>query len=245
MNKIGHTIGGLSAGIIVINQLSQKNGIDGVLLSTPYLYTVATVSIIEISAYFGSLFPDIDHPESTIGKKLKTTSRTLKSYYGHRGITHLPLFLVWVSMMMCGIYYILTPSIGIWWKYICYGFLAGWVSHIILDCFNTAGIRLFAPISQKRYRLPTKILLKNKKDFRKNSKHSSEKTKKNKNQGYKTKKKQKKVEKPRKNQGQCGKTQRNQITKNNIRLGYRQSSAESDFFCFEISMLFILFSIFI
>lgn len=160
MNKTGHAIGGLSAGIIVINTLSKNNSLNGILFGMSSFYTLSAITVIECSAYLGSLFPDIDHPISTAGKKLKTTSKTIHALYGHRGITHFPAFLAWASFMMYIFYLVLTPSVAIWWMYFCYGFIGGWISHIFLDCFNTDGIRLLAPINQKHFRIPTGIEIK-------------------------------------------------------------------------------------
>lgn len=157
MNKTGHTIGGLSAGIIVINTLAKNNSLDGILFGMSSFYTLSAIAVIECSAYIGALFPDIDHPIATAGKKLKTTSKTIHSLYGHRGVTHFPSFLIWMSFMMYIFYLVLNPSFSIWWMYFCYGFIGGWISHIFLDCFNADGIRLLAPISQKHFRIPTGI----------------------------------------------------------------------------------------
>ena len=172
MNKIGHTIGGASAGIIVIDFLAKQNSLNGMLLGMPSFYTLSAIALIEASAYIGALFPDIDHPIATAGKKLKTTSKTIHSLYGHRGVTHFPIFLVWTSFMMYIFYLVLNPFISIWWMYFCYGFIGGWVSHIILDCFNPDGVRLLAPFSQKHFRIPTGISIKKQRKNQKNKKNT-------------------------------------------------------------------------
>lgn len=78
----------------------------------------------------GSLLPDIDSPNSTIGRLIPVIPRLIP----HRTITH----TIWVALLA----YILWPPLGI-----------GIAIHIILDCFTQEGVPLFWPI-QFRIRVP-------------------------------------------------------------------------------------------
>lgn len=82
MNKVGHTIGGASAGIIVIDFLAKQNSLNGMLLGMPSFYTLSAIALIEASAYIGALFPDIDHPIATAGKKLKQPQKQFIVFMG-------------------------------------------------------------------------------------------------------------------------------------------------------------------
>ncbi len=85
----------------------------------------------------GSIFVDIDSSESLLGSRIKPISWLINKVFGHRGLFHtiyMPLIIFLIS-----IYYGYT-NIGA-------GFSLGYLSHILIDCFNINGIRLFRPIS--------------------------------------------------------------------------------------------------
>lgn len=42
----------------------------------------------------GSIFPDIDEPQSYIGRKVPVLPRVIKYFFGHRGITHQFIFFL-------------------------------------------------------------------------------------------------------------------------------------------------------
>jgi len=74
-----------------------------------YLYVdsklITTLPYFEyflIAILIGSLFPDVDEPDSYIGNKLKVVSIVLSSIFKHRTFTHyliLPLSLILVSFL--------------------------------------------------------------------------------------------------------------------------------------------------
>src|SRR4051812_14632718 len=45
-------------------------------------------------AVFGALLPDIDHPQSWVGRRIRPVSTALAAALGHRGITHSALAVV-------------------------------------------------------------------------------------------------------------------------------------------------------
>lgn len=84
----------------------------------------------------GSLFPDIDEPKSTIGRKFWFISWPIKllshilPFLKHRGITH--LFLVPFSLSIVALY---------WGNIWLGGFALGWLLHTFGDLITIGGIR--------------------------------------------------------------------------------------------------------
>lgn len=79
----------------------------------------------------GSLVPDIDSPNSTIGKVFPF-SWWLEARFGHRGFTH--SLILWFPLLFVGF---LFPVAG-WLVF-------GAITHCLLDCASIAGVRLFYP----------------------------------------------------------------------------------------------------
>jgi inner membrane protein len=101
-----------------------------------------------IATIFGSLLPDIDEPESYIGRKIPIFSNFLSIFISHRGITHylcVPLFFLVIGIFQSNEFYS-TLFIGL---------SIGILSHDIGDMLTKGGIiGFFFPI------LPnTKIVL--------------------------------------------------------------------------------------
>lgn len=126
---------------------------SGWILASPYLIsnqpdTLITVSLTALVA-LGSLLPDIDHPESLLGRRVKFISIPLHFLQGDksllpwsedshsRGVTH----SIWV-LVACW-WLISSPFPAI----VALSF--GFVAHLIGDALTPAGIRLFWPLSYK------------------------------------------------------------------------------------------------
>ncbi|MBU1711452.1 MAG: metal-dependent hydrolase [Proteobacteria bacterium] len=93
--------------------------------------------IILLSVYFGSLLPDIDEPESRIGRKFPIVSNVIKSIFGHRGITHtlaFPLLFIVLSIYFESLRYLFA------------GIALGVINHILGDMLTKGGIKnIFFP----------------------------------------------------------------------------------------------------
>ncbi len=89
----------------------------------------------------GAMLPDIDHPDSTVGKRVKWLSYPIRMVFGHRGITH-SLFAV-MAMLWCA-----YAANNIWLSWLALGYLL----HLVGDYLTDSGIPLLYPISRKRYR---------------------------------------------------------------------------------------------
>jgi len=89
----------------------------------------------------GALLPDIDHPSSWVGRRLRMISRPLAATIGHRGITHSFLavivglmFLRWEGMRRATI----DPLV------------VGYLSHLAADVMTTSGLRLAWPSPRRQ-----------------------------------------------------------------------------------------------
>lgn len=142
MRGKAHLISGLSTGIATaVFTFSGSTG--GVFAS------------IGASA-IGSLIPDIDLPNSTIGKKVKPISIVINKMFGHRTITHAPL---WVIPLL--VLYKFIPNIaselsaaGIAvLQHTVIGYISGFVCHLLGDMFTVGGIPLLYPFNRKRFHL--------------------------------------------------------------------------------------------
>jgi len=88
----------------------------------------------------GTMLPDIDHPDSVVGKRVKWLSYPIRLVFGHRGITH--------SVLAVGFIAFAAISLDWWWL----NWLAlGYAGHLLGDYLTDAGIPAFWP-NRKRYR---------------------------------------------------------------------------------------------
>ncbi len=89
----------------------------------------------------GSLLPDIDHPQSWVGRRARTVSRALASVVSHRGVTH-----SLVAVVLCGV---LVRADRTWGTPLA----AGYLSHLAADLLTPGGLRLLWPL-RRRWALP-------------------------------------------------------------------------------------------
>ncbi len=90
-----------------------------------------------------ALLPDIDHPESLIGRIFPGLARWILRKYGHRTVTH-SVFAVFILAVAMVLVMIISESFYI-------ASIIAYSSHIFIDLFNYSGIKLFAPLSVKEY----------------------------------------------------------------------------------------------
>jgi len=98
-----------------------------------------------------ALFPDIDHPESLVGRIFLPLSKYIQRKYGHRTITHSIFAILAVSLALSPLLIVgLLLQVGkfpTWYA----ALVLAYSSHVFIDLFNKSGVRLFAPFSQKEY----------------------------------------------------------------------------------------------
>jgi len=119
-----HAIAGATAGALAFK------GTDNLVL---------TAGICAVSA----LLPDIDLPASKVGGDHRAVSKTINFIFGHRTITH--------SLLGLGIFMALF-NLFIPQKYL-QMIAVGYISHLVTDMLNPAGIPIFWPIG-KRFSIP-------------------------------------------------------------------------------------------
>lgn len=117
-----HVAFGFLAGLFAITFLHPAN-------------QILFISLVVVA----SAFPDIDHPNSKIGKRVKFVG----FLFEHRGFFH-SVFAVALFTLL--IFLAFNAPIYAW------GVLIGYASHLIADCFTVQGIMPFHPFSRKAIR---------------------------------------------------------------------------------------------
>lgn len=116
-------------------------------VSLPYMasndaLTVGSLSLLAV----GAVFPDIDEPNSYIGRRLSGVSHSFKSIFGHRGLTHSIVGL----LLMGAVAYALAEAFG-FSENLAFWFCLGYFAHLVEDSFSKKGISWLQPLSKKRF----------------------------------------------------------------------------------------------
>ncbi len=110
-----------------------KNILSKLFINTNIIYII-------IVGLFSCLIPDIDHPNSFLGNKIKFISFFIYNYLGHRKITHSLFFLLFI------IYIFFKIKINL---NIIEGFFLGYISHIFFDMITPQGVYIFWPLKKR------------------------------------------------------------------------------------------------
>jgi len=86
----------------------------------------------------GALVPDLDHPQSTIGRIFFPLSLPLSQWLGHRGPFH--SFWLWGLLALAGL---------IWKPFFFIGI--GALLHVVADCATVSGVRAMSPWTNKLF----------------------------------------------------------------------------------------------
>ena len=108
------------------------------LLSLSFVHPANKYMFLGI-AIFSALLPDLDHPQSKLGRKV-FVSRIFNILFGHRGFFH----AIWIPL---AIWLILSFGLGMSYGsavFICY------FSHLFSDGIKKAGVYLVHPLHQLR-----------------------------------------------------------------------------------------------
>lgn len=130
----------------------------GWVLAQPHILhpqpEIAQQVIMGLSVAFGSVLPDIDHPESILGRRVKFISVPLSYLQGDkaflpwsedshsRGVTH----SIWA---LIGCWLLMTSTLPAVIDMVLFGMAFGFIAHLIGDALTPAGIRLFWPFDMK------------------------------------------------------------------------------------------------
>lgn len=85
---------------------------------------------------FGSLLPDIDEPNSFLGKRVEFFSKDLNSLIGHRTFTH--NILLYLAIMSVSVYFIEPNYYEVFFVL---GFCTGAILHIFEDSLTNSGVK--------------------------------------------------------------------------------------------------------
>ncbi len=85
----------------------------------------------------GALLPDIDHPDSKLGKKIGIFSRLANLLGGHRGITHSIFPLIALPGL---VWYLFGLPYGL-------ALFIGYFSHLLIDSINPKGVNFMNPVT--------------------------------------------------------------------------------------------------
>lgn len=92
--------------------------------------------IFALFVFISTFIPDIDSRNSKLGKFF--IFRPFQFFVKHRDIVHSFLFMFLIS----GFIFLVSSSAF-------FGFILGFGLHLIADCFNVSGIRIFYPLKIK------------------------------------------------------------------------------------------------
>lgn len=141
MRGKAHLATGLIAGLVA--------AISTVSATTQIAESIA----LTVAAAVGSLIPDMDLPTSTVGKKLKPISWTVNKMFGHRTITHAPIWLIPLIILYIKFPTLITSENAAIWQQALLGYIVGFTCHLMGDILTKGGIPFFYPFSKKRVHL--------------------------------------------------------------------------------------------
>ncbi|WP_275112892.1 metal-dependent hydrolase [Rhodopila globiformis] len=112
--------------------------------AAPMLNLPPTDSMYLGLAVVGSLLPDVDHPQSWVGRRTRPVSTALAATLGHRGVTHsaLALFGLMALLLHMGNRQGAVSALAV-----------GYLSHMAADMLTPRGLRLAWPL-RKTWGIP-------------------------------------------------------------------------------------------
>ena len=114
------------------------------LACAPHLGLPALSPVLLGLAITGALLPDIDHPRSWVGRRVRPLSDVLGALFGHRGVTHSLLALVGCAALL------LHGAVP---RAVAAPLAVGYLSHLVADLLTPGGLRLLWPL-RNNFALP-------------------------------------------------------------------------------------------
>lgn len=129
--------------------LYKNHLIVSTAISVPIMSQTGTLTLSNMLAlWVGAVLPDIDEPESYIGRRTRGISDLIHLIFGHRGITHTLLFVCIFAITFVPLTYkIGHVEIGFW-------LVVGSFLHIFEDSFSNSGVKWLLPFTDKTYHIP-------------------------------------------------------------------------------------------
>jgi inner membrane protein len=119
-------------------------GLAAWIAAAPLLHLSPVDPIYLSLAVTGSLLPDVDHPQSWVGRRTRPVSTAIAAVLGHRGVTHSAIALVGLVVLLL---HTGNRSGGV------SALAVGYLSHLAADMLTPRGLRLAWPL-RKTWRLP-------------------------------------------------------------------------------------------
>ncbi len=105
--------------------------------AAPQLNLPALDPVALTLAAAGSLLPDLDHPRSWVGRRLRVLSQPLAAIFGHRGATHSLVAVLGTALLLHAHGISRAESEPL---------VVGYLSHLGADLLTPAGLRLAWPL---------------------------------------------------------------------------------------------------
>ncbi|EEO6565836.1 metal-dependent hydrolase [Listeria monocytogenes] len=110
------------------------------VLATPSAYMTNNLDLLGVCGLaIGALLPDIDEPNSFIGRRITIIPNIVKIIFGHRGMTHTLLATMLFVYLAIEFPNEFTKMLAL-----------GYFLHIVEDTFSVNGVQWFAPITAKK-----------------------------------------------------------------------------------------------
>src|SRR5580692_10597017 len=75
-------------------------GLAAWVVAAPLLHLPVVEPVNVGLAVAGSLLPDVDHPESWVGRRTRPVSTAIAEVLGHRGINHSAIAVIALSLLL-------------------------------------------------------------------------------------------------------------------------------------------------
>ena len=131
-------------------------GAASALLAAEWLNVPKAQTVLMLGGgVLGSMLPDIDHPKSAFGRRVRPVSTMLCAAFGHRGLTHSLLAAIGMSALARYSLRHLDWHPGYSVPFVV-GLSAGYLSHLAGDWMSNSGVPLLWP-SRRRFVAPLRI----------------------------------------------------------------------------------------
>lgn len=134
----GHLRGGVVCAVAAVGTMLYQEPFVSLETAGQQLLEI---TLMTTTIMIGSLLPDIDHPESFLGRRIRPISKAIHQLVGHRALTHSFIFIGGITYLLikCGLTF-MGIGLGI-----------GMLGHILLDmlCLGD-GVALLYPFYPRR-----------------------------------------------------------------------------------------------